>query len=444
MPRFCRNCGGQNRVRLKFERISLVLAWIAGLALLAAAANLHDPYLLAVRAVATPTVIGTGALGLGVVALWRRGGMRWALFVLWGAVLACALGGELRFAHEQQAVHTATAAEAETLGRHFIIGYSHIEAIEPLATRGLIGGIFITQKNVAGRSAEALHQEIARLQQRRREANLPPLIVAADQEGGIVSRLSPPLTALPPLATLAALDPSARDQAVADYARTQGSELASLGVTLNLAPVVDVRRAHGVNALDFHSLIARRAISDDPAVVTAVASTYSRALRAAGVTPTLKHFPGLGRISADTHHFGADLATSPAELERTDWLPFRQVLAEGSAFLMLGHVTLTAVDPEHPASQSRRVAEGLLRGGWGYRGVLITDDLTMEPIYHRGLCRAVVDGLNAGIDLLLLSYDDAQYYPAMACALDALRQGRLDPAMLARSRDRLSASAPMS
>jgi beta-N-acetylhexosaminidase len=361
---------------------------------------------------------------------------------LWGAAPACALVEELAFERDRQAVLAATAAEAEALGRHFIVGYGRLGTAETLARRGLIGGVFVTSRNVAGRSAAALHDDIVRLQRARRDTGLPPLIVAADQEGGIVSRLSPPLSALPPLASLASLAPAARDQAAADYGRIQGGELAALGVTLDLAPVVDLRPAHPVGPLDRNSRIERRAISDDPATVAAVALAYSRALRAAGVTPTLQHFPGLGRVAADTHRSAGVLTTDLGELERTDWLPFRRVLADGAAALMLGHVAVAAVDPARPASQSRRVAEGLLRGTWGYRGVLITDDLTMAPIYRSGLCTAVVGGLSAGIDLLLLSYDDAQYFPAMACALDALRHGRLDAAMLARSAARLTRLTP--
>jgi beta-N-acetylhexosaminidase len=112
------------------------------------------------------------------------------------------------------------------------------------------------------------------------------------------------------------------------------------------------------------------------------------------------------------------------ELERTDWLPFRRVAAATDVVVMLAHVTVAAVDPDRPASRSRRVVE-LLRAGWGFRGRLITDDLTMAPVYDSGLCAAVVDALNAGIDLVLLAYDADQYYPAMRCARTALLEGRL-------------------
>ena len=110
----------------------------------------------------------------------------------------------------KHAVLQADGPRARELGRHFIVGYSSFDEIAALAAKGLIGGIYVTRHNIGGRSADALRSEIARLQTIRRDAGLPPLIVAADQEGGIVSHLSPPLTSLPALATLAALPPAER------------------------------------------------------------------------------------------------------------------------------------------------------------------------------------------------------------------------------------------
>jgi beta-N-acetylhexosaminidase len=155
-----------------------------------------------------------------------------------------------------------------------------------------------------------------------------------------------------------------------------------------------------------------------------------------GVRATLKHFPGLGRVGADTHHFAARLDTPLAELEQTDWRPFREVLAASNALLMVGHVTLTAVDADRPASHSRRVIDGIIRQQWKYRGVVITDDLVMGAVYTH-LCTAVVEALNAGADLLLVAYDGSQFYRAFDCASDAFRRHELDLAALHDSEARL-------
>src|SRR5207245_11722123 len=113
----------------------------------------------------------------------------------------------LKFELRKHEILAASTAEARQLGPHFMIGYSSFPEVARLAEQGLIGGVYVTRHNIRGRTVEALRAEIAALQDKRRAAGLPPLIVAADQEGGIVGHLSPPLTKVPALATLAGLDP---------------------------------------------------------------------------------------------------------------------------------------------------------------------------------------------------------------------------------------------
>jgi beta-N-acetylhexosaminidase len=171
-----------------------------------------------------------------------------------------------------------------------------------------------------------------------------------------------------------------------------------------------------------------------------VALPYIRGLEAFGVGATVKHFPGLGRVRGDTHHFSADLETPIEELETSDWRPFKQALAGSRAALMVGHVRLTAVDPDRAASHSKKVIDGIIRKQWNYDGVIITDDLVMGAIYQNDVCTAVVEALNAGVDLLLVAYDGAQFYRVFACALAG--QAQLDPAMLSASDIRLNRLPP--
>lgn len=414
--------------------------WLGGFAVLALAANLKDPLLLALRPWETGGIVALGLAGFALAAIRaRRTGRRIPgalVSALWLAAPVVALISEVRFQVQRREI-LASGPTAQDLGRHFILGYDRVETIEPLVARGLVGGIFVTRRNVAGRSVAAVAAEIAHLQALRGAAGLPPLIVAADQEGGMVSRLSPPLPAQPALASLAVLPLAQRAAAVRGYATAQGRALARLGITVNFAPVADLRVDRPYNPFDRHSLIAQRAIAADPAVVAAVALDYAQALHGEGVTPTLKHFPGLGRVEVDTHYVRARLDTPLAELAAADWLPFRTVLARVPAYLMVGHVSVAAIDAARPASHSKPVIHAVLREGWGFDGVLVTDDLTMGAIHRHGLCTAVVEALNAGVDLLLIAYDHDQYVPAMACALAAQRDGRLDAAMLLHSTRRL-------
>ena len=227
------------------------------------------------------------------------------------------------------------------------------------------------------------------------------------------------------------------------FGRTHGQELAALGVNQNLAPVLDLRPETKRNRFDFNTLIGQRAISDDPAIVADIARSYVTGLEASGVGATVKHFPGLGRVRTDTHHFSAELNTPVNELEASDWIPFREVLADSKAQLMIGHVTLTSVDPDRPASHSKQVIDGIIRRKWNYQGVVMTDDLVMGAIYQRNVCKAVVEALNAGVDLLLVAFDGSQFYRIFTCAVAASAEGRLDPAVLADSEARLKGAFPV-
>jgi beta-N-acetylhexosaminidase len=251
------------------------------------------------------------------------------------------------------------------------------------------------------------------------------------------------LTKLPALSTLESLSPEVRAEMAARFGRTHGQELAALGVTLNLAPVLDLRPEPKRNRLDFNTLIGQRAISEDPLFVADIALAYVSGLEASGVGAVVKHFPGLGRVRTDTHHFSANLDTPVNELEASDWIPFRKVLAGSKAQLMIGHVALTSVDPDRPASHSKRVVDGIVRKKWNFQGVVMTDDLVMGAIYQRNVCTAVVEALNAGVDLLLVAFDGTQFYRLFSCAVAASAEGRLDAAMLRESEARLKAVFPV-
>lgn len=425
---------------MKFLRlIGLILLWLAAPVVAFAAANKNDPYLVPLRGVGN-IVLVVASIAI-VIGLLRRG--RWRglagkfLVMLWCLPPMLMTVAHFSFELRKHDVLSASVPEARQLGPHFMVGYSSFPEVERLAEQGLIGGVYVTRHNTRGRTVDALRAEIAALQDKRRAAGLPPLIVAADQEGGIVGHLAPPLTKVPALATLAGLAPDDQQAKAEEFGRIHGRELANLGVNLNLAPVLDLKPPLRRNRLDFHTLIGQRAIATDPAVVSAIASAYVRGLEETGLGATLKHFPGIGRVRTDTHHFSANLNTPVRELEATDWLPFREVLSHSHSALMVGHVTLTAVDPDRAASHSKRVVDGIIRDKWGYQGLVMTDDLVMGAIYQHDVCKAVVEAINAGVDLLLVAYDGAQFYRIFGCALDGSRQGKLDAAMLRASAARL-------
>ena len=427
------------------KRIGIILVWLAGPVFIFAAVNKNDPYLISLRGPVNIVLVAASIITVVVLicrGYWRRGITGRLLILLWCLPSLSMLGAHASFEWRKRNVLQTDAARAHSLGRHFIVGYSSLPEVAVLAEKGLISGVYITKHNVVASSAAHLKEEISALQERRRAAGLPPLIVAADQEGGIVSHLAPPLTKLPALSTLAGLAPDVRAEKAEAFGRTHGQELAALGVNQNLAPVLDLRPEMKRNRLDFNTLIRYRAISDDPAVVADIARAYVNGLEASGVGATVKHFPGLGRVRSDTHHFSAELDRPLDELEASDWIPFRKVLAGSKAQLMIGHVTLTSVDPDRPASHSKRVVDGIVRKKWNYQGVVMTDDLVMGAIYQRNVCTAVVEALNAGVDLLLVAFDGSQFYRVFSCAVAASAEGRLDAAMSGDSDVRLKGVLP--
>jgi beta-N-acetylhexosaminidase len=418
-----------------------ILLWGAGSILLAIAYFVDDPYFASLREHLPTYILGSAVLGVGLAAFLggeaqsNRWGNR-ALLALWCAVPLSLGVVKVSALLTADKVLSAPDDLARAYGRHFIVGYWRVEEVEPLVSKGLVGGIFVTRHNIS-RGAESLRAEIAHLQELRRKAGLPPLIVTTDQEGGLVSHLSPPLAARPPLAELATLAAPERKRKAQAQGEALGAELAALGVSLDFAPVVDLHSDIDGGRLDFNSFIQQRAISSDPTVVTEIATAFAHGLEAQGVQATLKHFPGLGRVPEDTHHFRAHLKVTPEELAGADWRPFRDSLAGSNSALMVGHVVVDALDPERPASQSKAVVDGLLRGKWRFDGLIVTDDLNMGAVFRHGLCSGVVASLNAGVDLLLISYDGRQYYPIMRCVLEADAQGAIDQAALERSAQRL-------
>jgi beta-N-acetylhexosaminidase len=326
------------------------------------------------------------------------------------------------------------ADRLERAGRHLIVGYHSFAEVKLLVEKRAIAGIFITDHNVEARNASAIKADIDTLQAIRKTQALPPLIVAADQEGGSVSRLSPPLKPQRSLGYLL------RERKIVEaYAETQATELKRLGVTLNFAPVVDLK-LNPANRNDGETRLRLRAIDADPFTVAKVAGWYCDVFAKAGLMCTLKHFPGLGRVSRDTHIITGEIAASQGQLELNDWVPFRRVMSQPNAVTMIGHVRIGAIDGQTPASYSKPVIRDLIRSSWGYDGLLVTDDFSMGAITssRSGIGRAAVKSLDAGVDLVLVSYIEKHFDIVMSALLAADADGRVDAVARSASRERIA------
>ena len=327
------------------------------------------------------------------------------------------------------------------IGQHVIIGFHEFSTLRTLVEKKAIAGIFITTHNVAGHTAAQIKDEIDALQDIRKRQGLSPLIIAADQEGGQVSRLSPPLKKQQSLARALAgsKDDEARRKIVEDYAAVQASELKRIGVTVNFGPVVDLNLANAKRE-DGETMLRQRAIAADPYLVTKAAGWYCATLAKAGIMCTLKHFPGLGRVARDTHVASGDISASEGLLELNDWVPFRRLMNRANVATMLGHVRVAVIDKETPASFSKPVIGQLIRQTWEHDGLLITDDFSMGAISGSkdGVGGAAVKSINAGADLILVSFSEKYLDPVLSALIRADEEGALDAKITQASRARIA------
>ncbi|QKE83769.1 glycoside hydrolase family 3 N-terminal domain-containing protein [Arthrobacter sp. NEB 688] len=267
----------------------------------------------------------------------------------------------------------------------------------------------------------------------RRE--LPGLLVAADEEGGDVTRLHyPGGSTSVGNAVLGRLDDTGLTRRAAAHL---GAELAGLGVGLDLAPVVDV------NSSSRNPVIGVRSFGDDPAVVARHTAAWVEGLQGAGVAACAKHFPGHGDTVTDSHH-GLPRVEVPLEvLRERELVPFRAAVEAGVACVMTSHVVVPALDFDRPATFSPTVL-GVLRDELGFDGVLVSDALDMAGASATtGVPEAAVRALAAGVDLLCLgSATGPERFDAVRAAVaEAVETGRLPAPRLAEAAGRVRALA---
>ncbi len=263
------------------------------------------------------------------------------------------------------------------------------------------------------------------------ERETAPVLI--DQEGGRVARLGPPHWRKAPAAgrfgALARRAPEAAEEAARLNARLLAAELLDLGITVDCAPVLDVR------ARDGHDVIGDRAFSDDPEIVARLGRAAVDGFLAGGVAPAIKHMPGHGRARADSHH-ALPVVDAPLEaLRRCDFAPFR-ALAD-APWGMTAHVAYAALDPL-PATVSARVIDAVIRGEIGFDGVLVSDDLAMEALSGALGARAAA-ALAAGCDVVLHCSGALDAMREIAAAARPLDEAALERLAAAEARPRAGA-----
>ena len=324
---------------------------------------------------------------------------------------------------------------ADAVAQLLLVGFYGANPSSPSARllarqvrRGQVGGIFFVSQNIGST------EEVTALLRLFRAGGAKPLL-AIDHEGGVVQRLGEAhgFTRLPSAREVATSLTIAEARELYAIA---GRELAALGFTVNLGPVVDVddpdNEAIGVFG---------RAYDTEPDRIAAYAEAFVDGFAEAGITCVVKHFPGHGRAAGDSHHGPADISTTWAEEELE---PFARLIDAGRApVVMTGHLRLDAIAPDGaPATISSAIVGGLLRGRLGYRGVIATDDLDMGAVSRiLGRKQAVVQAIRAGNDLLMIKnlfgYDPLMPQRAVGWVRAAITRGILTEQHVIDAADRV-------
>ncbi|WP_284240632.1 glycoside hydrolase family 3 N-terminal domain-containing protein [Paenibacillus glycanilyticus] len=280
------------------------------------------------------------------------------------------------------------------------------------------GGFIVFDKNIV--SAKQLATLTDGLQEEERKAGDIPLFLGVDQEGGVIQRI-PGGTNLPGQMALGATG----DEGLAEQAgKLTGEELKALGLQLNFAPDLDV------NSNPDNPIIGKRSFGSDSDLVSRLGVATMKGLKESGVIAAVKHFPGHGDTTVDSHLGLPVLMHDRARLDAVELRPFKAAIASGVDMIMTAHIAFPAVDDTHvtslkdgssvpiPATMSRKVLTGLLREELGFKGVIISDAFTMKGIAeHFGEEQAVVRAVNAGVEIILMPKEPAVAQRALVTAV---------------------------
>ena len=293
----------------------------------------------------------------------------------------------------------------------FLLGFEGTSLPQELREllAGGLGGVAIYPRNfTSAEGLRALTKEI------RRAAN-GPVLIGIDQEGGTQFSLPEPFTPWPSPKELGRLNDAG---VVEQQAQAMARELLAVGVNLNFAPMLDLHQNPE------SPVTIARSFGSNPRRVSQLGAAFIRGMGEGGVLACAKHFPGHGDATVDPHEDLPVFQGTMARLESTDLVPFDSAIAEGVLFVMTAHILLPQIEPERPASLSRKLLTDALRERMEFKGVILADDLGMGAIAKRyGVGEAAVEALRAGCDMVMLCHDWALVRPAIEKMAQVRAQG---------------------
>lgn len=316
---------------------------------------------------------------------------------------------------KQQLEAMSTAEKVDQLLYIGVAGTELSAADRKLLQTHAIGGVLLLGGNIT--SEEQLLTFTRAIQETNQK---PYAFVGIDEEGGRVSRVPDQRLRLPTSQRMAQGADAAKME---DVGRTLGNLSRYYSFNMDFAPVLDV------NSNPNNPIIGDRALSADPNTVATLGTALMHGMQETGTIPVVKHFPGHGNTSVDSHVGLPKVTASKEELKRTELLPFKEAIQEGAEMVMVAHILYPAYDDTNPSSLSKPILT-LLRQQLGFNGVIITDDLVMGAITKRyGLAEAARQSLVNGADMAMFSEAGA-YKKVHAEVMQAVKDKTLTPEML--------------
>jgi beta-N-acetylhexosaminidase len=273
-----------------------------------------------------------------------------------------------------------------------------------------VGGIIYFSSNLV--TVDQTTEMLANIQTYSKELTGRGLFLGVDEEGGSVARVADSLGTTS-FDDMSVYGDAGDTEAAYNIGATQASELTALGFNVNFSPVADVLTNED------NTVVQDRSFGSDPELVSSMVTEVVRGLTDGGMLCAPKHFPGHGSTGGDTHNGYAASDRTLTDLEDCDLKPFEAAIEAGAPMIMVGHMTMTEIDPDNPASLSSTIVTGILRDQLGYDGIIITDALNMSAITDQYTnAEAAVKAVSAGCDMLLCVSNVSSVVSALTQAVE--------------------------
>ncbi|MEH7416445.1 beta-N-acetylhexosaminidase [Neobacillus drentensis] len=313
----------------------------------------------------------------------------------------------------------------EKIGQMIIAGISGAKMdiqTKNLITNDKVGGMIFYQENLVNPE-----QTIQLLNEIKTENvhNRLPLFLSVDQEGGRISRLPGGLYKFPTNKEIGVINNSQFSYKVGTIL---GKELNGFGFNLDFAPVLDV------NSNPKNPIIGDRSFGNNPDVVSKLGIQTMKGLQSQNIIATIKHFPGHGDTSVDSHLELPIVYKNLTELKKLELIPFKRAIDNGADVVMVAHILLPELDAHNPASMSNVIITDILRKQLDFSGVVITDDMTMKAVTdHYKIGEAAVDSIKAGSDIILVAHDYNKVAEVITSLKAAVQKGEISEQMISDS-----------